>query len=144
MSAKLGFVLFLVACCYAADNSDWKAVRELHKGDRVGLIQTDMKRVEGRFESASDDAITVDGVTVTKDHVVRVYHRPLMNRAVRAVVFGAIGAAAGGAVDGTFGAYLRNESHGPDPGLITGLTAAAGAGVGAVSGGGYKTVYRRR
>src|SRR5215831_2313901 len=137
----MGFLIILTFL--AADTSQWSGVRELKKGDRVGVVQSDMKRVEGRFENSTDDTITIEGVTITKDRVVRVYRRPRMNRGVRAAVGAAIGVAAGGVVDGTFGQYLRNEGHGPDAGMITGLTGAAGAGIGAASGGSYRTVYRK-
>jgi hypothetical protein len=140
-------VVLAVGCAFAADTSHWSALRELKKGDRVGVVQMDMKRFEGRFDHATDDAITLvadQTVTVPKDRVVRVYRRPRVNRAVRAVIGAGIGAAAGGLTDGTLGAYFRNESHGPDPGVITALGAAAGAGIGAASGGGYRTVYQKR
>ena len=52
--------------------------------------------------------------------------------------------AGGAVVDGTFGQYLRNESHGPDAGIITALSGGAGAGVGIAVTGGYRTVYRRK
>jgi hypothetical protein len=133
----------MLVVLFAADTSQWSGIRELKKGDRVGVVQADMKRVEGRFDSATDDAVVVDGVTLTKDRVVRVYRRPKLNRGVRAVIGAGIGLAGGAVVDGTFGQYLRNEGHGPDAGIITGLSGAAGAGVGAASGGGYKTVYQR-
>ena len=135
--------LLFVLALLAADTGQWSSIHELKKGDRVGVVQSDMKRVEGRFDSATDDTIVVDGVTLSKDRVVRVYRRPKLNRVMRTVIGTGIGVAAGGVVDGTFGQYLRNEGHGPDAGLITGLTGAAGAGVGAASGGGYKTVYQR-
>jgi hypothetical protein len=146
ISHRLLYTLMLSTAAFGADSAQWSSVRELKKGDRIGVIQTDMKRVEGRFESASDDGITVAGdviVTVPKDKVARVYRRPRLNRVARVVVGGAIGAAGGAVVDGTFGQYLRNEGHGPDAGVITGLSAAGGAGIGAASGGGYATVYRR-
>jgi hypothetical protein len=142
MSMRFAVVL-MAWCAFGADTSQWTGVREFKKGDRVGVVQADLKRVEGRFQSATDDAITVDGVTVTKDRVVRVYRRPRVNRGVRAVIGAGIGAVAGAVVDGTFGTYLRNEGHGSDPGVITGIGAAVGAGVGAASGGGYRTVYQR-
>jgi len=135
--------LLIALALFAGDTSQWSGVRELKKGDRVGIVQADMKRVEGRFDSATDDAVVVDGVTLSKDRLVRVYRRPKLNRVARTVIGAGIGVAAGGVVDGTFGQYLRNEGHGPDAGLITGLSGAAGAGVGAASGGGYKTVYQR-
>jgi hypothetical protein len=141
---RLAVLLITVTCVFAADTTQWAGIKELKKGDRVGVVQSDMKRIEGRFESASDDAIIVDGFTLAKDKVVRVYRRPRMNRAVRAVIGAGIGAAAGGLADGTLGAYLRNEGHGPDAGVITAIGAGTFAGIGAVSGGGYKTVYQRR
>jgi hypothetical protein len=49
-------VVLVTGWVYAADTSQWSGVRELKKGDRVGVIQADMKRVEGRFESATEDA----------------------------------------------------------------------------------------
>jgi hypothetical protein len=140
-------VVLTVGCAFAADTSQWSGVRELKKGDRVGVVQTDMKRVEGRFDHATDDAIILvadQTVTVAKDQVVRVYRRPRVNRGVRALIGAGIGAAAGGLSDGTLGAYLRNESHGPDPGVITAVGVGVGAGIGAASGGGYKTVYQKR
>jgi hypothetical protein len=144
MSSRFAVLVVAVGCAAGADSSQWSAVRDLKKGDRVGLVQSDMKRVEGRFDGASDDAITVDGNTVSKDRVVRVYRRPGMNRVVRAVVGAGIGAAAGAVADGTAGTRFRNEGTGPALGLITGLSAAGGAGIGAASGGGYKTVYQRK
>jgi hypothetical protein len=140
-------ILAAAALACAADTSQWSSLRELKKGDRIGVIQAGMKRVEGRFESSGETSITLvadQTVTLAKDDVVRVYRRPRLNRAVRAVLGAGIGAAAGGLVDGTFGTYLRNEGHGPEAGVITLIAAGAGAGVGAASGGGYRTVYQRR
>jgi len=140
-------VLAAASLVSAADTADWGNLRELKKGERIGVIRSDMKRIEGKFESATETAIVVmddQPVTLSKESVVRVYRRPRMNRGIRTVVGAAIGTAAGAVVDGTLGAYMRNESSGPDAGLITGLGAAAGAGVGAASGGGYRTIYQRR
>jgi len=140
-------VLAGTALAFAADTSQWSSLGELKKGDRIGVIQADMKRVEGRFESAGETSITLvveQPVTLPKDNVVRVYRRPRWNRVTRTVVGARIGMAAGAVTDGTLGAYFRNESDGPDAGLITGIGAAAGAGIGAASGGGYRTVYQRR
>ena len=146
---SLRTLVILLAClpAFAADTAQWANLRELKKGERIGIVQADMKRIEGRFDSASDATLTIvsdQAVTLSKDQVVRVYRRPRLNRIARTLLGAGIGAAGGGVVDGTFGAYLRNESHGPDPGAITGLSAAAGAGIGAATGGGYRTVYQRR
>ena len=140
-------VLATVPLALAADTSQWNNLRELKKGDRIGVIQADMKRVEGRFEIAGETSITLVGdqtVTLQKDNVARVYRRPRWNRLTRTLAGAGIGLAAGAVADGTLGAYFRNESDGSDAGLITGIGAAAGAGIGAASGGGYRTVYQRR
>ena len=143
---KLLVIGILGVSAWAADPALWTTLRDLKKGERIGVVQNDMKRVEGRFESANDEGITLTTdrpITVPKDQIARVYQRPRLNRLTRTMLGAGIGAAAGGLVDGTFGTYLRNESHGPEAGVITGLGAAGGAGIGAVSGGGYRTIYRR-
>jgi hypothetical protein len=147
MAHRLALLLIAAALAFGADTSQWSGVRDLKKGDRIGVIQSDMKRMEGRFESANDTSITLltdQPVTLTKDAVVRVYRRPRLNRGVRTLIGAGIGAVGGAVLDGTVGLRFRNESDGPAPGLITGLTAAAGAGLGAASGGGHQTVYQRR
>ena len=67
-------VLAGTALAFAADTSQWSSLGELKKGDRIGVIQADMKRVEGRFESAGETSITLvveQPVTLPKDNVVR-------------------------------------------------------------------------
>ena len=126
--------------------SQWSSVQSLRKGDRVGVIQADRKRVEGRFESATDARITLQAdqlVTLEKAEVVRVYRPARHSRVFGAVVGGAIGVAAGGVADGTLGRTLRNESDGPARGVITAGGGAIGVGIGAAVTGGYRTVYQR-
>ena len=131
---------------FAQDTSQWSNVQALRKGDRIGVIQAGRKRVEGRFESATDARITIQTdqqITMEKAEVVRVY-RPARHRRVFGAVLGAvIGVAAGGVTDGTLGQYFRNESDGPARGLITAAGGAAGAGIGAAVTGWYRTVYQR-
>ena len=140
-----GLVLLAVQLALAADSSDWSSVQALHRGDRVGVIQTNQKRVEGRFESATDTRIMLQGdqtVTLEKADVVRVYQPPKHGRVLGAIVGGAIGVAAGAVVDATAGQRFRNEGTSPAAGLITAIGAGAGAGIGAAVTGHYRTVYR--
>jgi hypothetical protein len=141
-----GILLAAAAQIGAQDTSQWSSVQALRKGDRVGVIQADRKRVVGRFESATDARITIQAdqlITLEKSEVVRVY-RPARHSRVFGVVLGAaIGVAAGGVTDGTLGQYFRNESDGPARGLITAVGGAAGAGIGAAATGWYRTVYQR-
>jgi hypothetical protein len=131
---------------FAEDTSQWSGVHALTKGDRVGVIQMDQKRVEGRFEGATDASITIQAgqpLTLEKSDVARVYRPAKHSRVFGLVLGGAIGVAAGGIVDGTVGHFFRNEGGSPSAGVITALGGAAGAGLGAAASGGYRTVYQR-
>src|SRR5580765_8068848 len=103
---KIAVLLLAAQAGFAEDTSQWSSVQSLRKGDRVGVIQADRKRVEGRFESATDARITLQAdqlITLEKAEVVRVYCPARHSRVFGAVVGGAIGVAAGGAADATFG-----------------------------------------
>jgi len=135
-------MLLIVLAMLAADNAQWSSVQSIHRGERIGLIQSDMKRVEGRFEGATDQGITIDSTTIAKDNVVRVYQRPHVNRLTRTLIGAGVGLAAGAIINGTVGTRFTNE--GSDiTGLAIGGGTAVGAGIGALSGGGYHTVYRK-
>lgn len=132
------------------DIGQWSSVQALRNGDLVGVIQTDQKRVEGRFDSATDARITLRAIsgkdpeiTLEKANVVRVYRKAHHRRVFGAVVGGAVGIAAGALADATVGQYFRNETGGTPKGAITAVGGAAGAGIGAAVSGGYQTVYRR-
>ena len=109
-----GILLFAAAQIgFAQDTSQWSSVQSLRKGDRVGVIQANRKRVEGRFESATDARITLQAdqqITLEKTEVVRVYRPARHSRVFGAVLGGAIGVAAGGVTDATLGQYFRNET----------------------------------
>lgn len=145
---KIAGLLLITAAqvALAQDTSQWSNVQSLRKGDRVGVIQANQKRVEGRFESATDARLTLladQQITLEKAEVVRVYRPARHSRVFGAVLGGAIGIAAGATVDGTLGHYFRNETGGPARGLVTAAGGAAGAGIGAAVTGGYRTVYQR-
>ena len=139
-------ILTLLHTAFAADINDWSGLRALGKGDRIGVIRMNQKRVEGRFDSATDASITIQAdqpVTLEKSDVARVYRPAKHGRVFGLVLGGAIGVAAGGIVDGTVGRFFRNEGGSPATGVITAIGGAAGAGLGAAVTGGYRTVYQR-
>ena len=146
---KVGIVclcLMAAPSVRAADTAQWSNVQALGKGERIGVIQADGKRVEGRLESASADSLTLladRAITLEKGAVVRVYRPARHGRAFGAVLGGALGLAAGGIADATLGQYFRNETGGTPAGVVTALGGAAGAGIGAAATGGYRTVYQR-
>jgi hypothetical protein len=141
-----GLLLLAAQAGLAQNTSQWSSVQSLRKGDRVGVIQANQKRLEGRFESANDGRLTLRAdqeITLEKAEVVRVYRPARHGRVFGAVLGGAIGLTAGGIVDATGGQYFRNETGGTPKGLITAIGGAAGAGIGAAVTGGYRTVYQR-
>jgi hypothetical protein len=143
---KIALLLLAAQAGFAEDTSQWSGVQSLRKGDRVGVIQADRQRVEGRFESATDARITLRAdqeISLEKAQVMRVYRPARHSRVFGAVVGGAIGVAAGGVTDATLGLRFRNEGAGPERGLITAVGGVAGAGIGAAVTGGYRTIYQR-
>lgn len=131
---------------FAEDHSLWSNLGDLEQGARIGIIQSDQKRIEGRFERFTELSISVrtDQITtLARDNVVRVYRRPRIDRTKRALIGAAIGVAAGALLTNTAGDRFRNEGKDVPAGLWIGGGAAIGAGIGSISGGGYQTVYQR-
>jgi len=131
---------------FAGGEDAWTNLTSLHPGDRVGIIQSDKKRVEGRFASFTDTSISITGdqpMTIEKDKVVRVYRHGGWSRTKRTLVGLAIGAGAGIVMDATLAVRLTNEGSDLSKGVFTAVGAGVGAGIGAATGNGYKTIYRR-
>ena len=81
---------------FAGDDRSWANLGTLKPGDRIGVIQSDRKRIEGRFTGFADSGISVRAdreTTVPKESVIRVYRRPRMRRPFRAAIGAAFGLA---------------------------------------------------
>jgi len=146
IAAALLLAAILAAPAAARDDSNWSHLRVLQMGQRVGVIQSDGKRTEGTFAGVSDSDISVrtdQVIKLPKESVARVYRRPRLSRGLRTVLGAGIGLAAGAVLNATIGQYLRNEAHDTSPAAWIGAGAAIGAGIGAASGGGRHTIYRR-
>jgi hypothetical protein len=129
-----------------AQDAQCTNLKSLRKGHRIGVIQSNQKRVEGLFESATDSRITLQAdreVSIEKSDVVRVYQPARHGRVFGTVSGAAIGVAAGGVMDGTIGQRFRNEGDSPARGLLTAAGAFVGAGIGAAVTGHYRTLYRQ-
>lgn len=139
-------VAMMAVPAFAWDDRTWDNLATLKPGDRIGAIQSDLKRVEGRFAGFSDSGISIRGdqmATVAKEKVVRVYRRPRTRRSLRVVIGAAIGTGAGVLLNQTAGTRFRNEGQDVPSGAWIAGAAGIGAGIGALSGGGYRTVYQR-
>jgi hypothetical protein len=135
---------------FAGDAGQWANLSELRHGQRIGVVQADLKRVEGRFEAFTEAAIflrpnheNVREIVVPKENIARVYRRPRTNRGIRALIGGAIGAIAGIVLTGTVGDRFRNEGLDVPAGAWIAGGTAIGAGIGALTGGSYHTIYQR-
>jgi hypothetical protein len=130
----------------AGDHAQWDNLRELRRGQRIGVVQSDLTRVEGRFEAFTGSAVSLRAdreIVVAKENVLRVYRRPRVTRGIRAVIGCAIGIVAGIVLTGTVGDRYRNEGLDVPAGWWVAGGAGVGAAVGALTGGGYKTIYQR-
>ncbi|MGB9458156.1 MAG: hypothetical protein WCB12_19045 [Bryobacteraceae bacterium] len=78
---------------------------------------------------------------MSRETVVRVYRRPRLSRKMRTLLGAAVGLAGGAIVNGTLGAHFSNEGR-DITGITLGSGAAVGAGIGAITGGGDKTIYQ--
>lgn len=145
-ATKLTTSLLLISCtAFAADTAQWVNLQTLHPGDRIGIIQSDHKRIEGRFNHVGDSGITIDAgqeITLTQNQVVRVYKRPRLTHAKWAMVGAGLGLIGGAIINGTAGQRFTNEGGDITAGALLG-GAGVGAGVAALIGGRYKTVYQR-
>jgi hypothetical protein len=146
LTTKLTISLLLISCtALAADTTQWSNLQTLHPGDRIGIIQSNQKQVEGRFTRVGGSEITIDAgreITLIQNQVVRVYKRPRLTRSTWVLVGAGLGLIAGAIINATAGERFRNEGGDITAGALLG-GAGIGAGIAALSGGGNKTVYQR-
>jgi hypothetical protein len=131
---------------FAQDDLTWDNLATLKLGNRIGIIQSDMRWVEGRFAGFSDSGISIradQSITIRKGKVILVYRRPRTRRSLRVVIGAAIGVGGGVLLTATVGQRFRNEGQNVPAGTWIAGGAAVGAGVGALSGGRYEAVYLR-
>ena len=150
MRRPLVAVLFLVLVPrlgFARGNAgSWDDLRQLRVGEKIEVVDMNLKSVKGTFLSFSPDLISLNSgkqeIAVQRADVMRVSVRDTSKR-TRNMILGA--AIAGGAVL-TVGllanAPASNEGNGCT-GCVAGFAAAAaggGAGLGAIPG--SRTIYR--
>ncbi len=151
-SKALGTLLLILVPCLALaqkPEDSWENLRQLSPGQKIEVVDMNLKSLRGAFMSFSDEAISLrtdDGEkSLERANVMRVSASG-GKRGRNALIGLAIGAGAGLAVGAAVNAHLR-ETTGPDilaeaavP-LGGAIGAGAGAGIGAAFPG-SRTIYR--
>ncbi len=132
----------------AADEANWGNLQQLRVGQKIEVVDTNLKKLKGTFLSFSEEAISLrvkkEEVGVQRPNVLRVSLRGRPKRSTSAIAGAAIGALAGLAL----GAVAPETECGR--GCMMGMATVMGAGVGAGVGAAvsfvprYRTIYRAR
>ena len=127
----------------------WDNLKQIRTGQKIEVVDTKMKPVQGNFVSYSEEAILLrlgqDQMSIPRASVVSVRNREGPRRARNAWLGLAIGAA-GGAVIGLIGGKTYHEEGETGVFMLvwTPIGAGIGAGVGAALPSRGVTIYRIR
>jgi hypothetical protein len=149
----LGILLALLACvgAWAQGPADsWDNLKRLRAGQKIEVVDMNLKSVKGTFTSFSGEAISLqtkqDQVTVARADVLRVSDREHSKRFRNALLGGAIGAGIGLAAEevGTRRAQPISKYRGEYRAIgliLVPIGAGAGVGLGAACPS-FRTIYR--
>ena len=158
MRSKLSLVILPILvtmvsiplCAQQRPKQSWDNLNRLQAGQKIEVVQMDLKSLKGRFLGFSEEAISVrvkkDEVAVARADVLRVSLRGKPKRGVNALIGTGLGALLGAIVSAAVCA--GGSSCGGEPGFVAGVGAIIGAGAGAGMGAAvplipsYSTIYR--
>jgi len=126
--------------------NSWDNLRLLRPGQKIDVVNMQMKTVTGKFVAFTGDAISLavgsDQVSVSRATVASVKNRAASHRKRNTLLGLAIGAGAGAVI----GAAVLNSSESGEElfgvMVVTPIAAGIGAGAGAALPPGHVTVYR--
>ena len=134
--------------------SDWNNLQQLRAGQRIEVVDTNLKKYKGTFLSFSEEAISLrvgkDEVGVQREDVFRVSLRKKSKRLRNALIGLAIGAGAGVAaaeisIRASEPGFFSERDFWQVPYVVlVSAGIAVGAGVGAAFPPGYQTIYRAK
>lgn len=139
------FVVPMVAA--EAPKASWENLNQLSPGQKIQVVQMDLKSQTGRFLACSDEGIRVSTnsgeITLAREDVLRVTLQQKSHRLRNALIGAAVGGAAGVAIGAATVDKGPDESGEGNIGkaLFGLIGTGAGAGVGAAIPG-HPTVYR--
>jgi hypothetical protein len=131
--------------------NSWEVLNTLHSGQRIEIVETNLKKHKGTFSTVTDEAIQLresgGEVGIKKENVMRVTLLDKSHRLRNVLVLGAVGAGAGAGIGA---ASTRCSSSGGgfcklDRAMAIGLGGVLGLGAGAGIGAAipsHPTVYR--
>lgn len=146
--AVLVFFSAISQTLLAQQQGSWSDLNHLDAGQHIVVIETNMKRHDGKFVAATDELLSFKeagtDVSVKRNDVARVSVSSGKKRGEHVVIGLLIGAGAGAVIGAASG-----SSHGFLGGSSRGLTALAGVIIGVPSGAivgavlpAHNTVYR--
>ncbi len=140
----------------AAVETGWSNLQQLRVGQKIEVVDTNLKKLKGTFLSFSEEAISLrvgkDELGVQREDVFRVSLRKKSKRLRNALIGMTIGAGAGAALaaaensrtcgDQPFASCFDLDFGAITYAILVPVGGAVGAGVGAAFPPGYKTIYR--
>ena len=101
--ALLGILLGMPVLSQAQTNrNSWEALNTLHAGQRIEVVETNLKKHKGEFSTLTDEAIQLrehgTDVGIKKQDVMRVTLLGESHRVRNAFIFGSVGAGAGAGI----------------------------------------------
>ena len=143
-------VVLLSAVAQAQDpEQSWGNLRTLQAGQKIQVVDQNLKSQDGTFVRVSDEAITFqvrqDEVTIQRADVFRVSSRERSKRGRNALIGLAIGGAIGVVVGIPVAGRIRNATPGDMTWIaatLGGIVGGIGAGIGAALPAGQPTIYR--
>ncbi len=152
--------LFLVSPLWAAQpqaaavETEWGNLQQLRVGQKIEVVDTNLKKHKGTFLSFSEEAISLrvkkEEVAVQREDVFRVSLREKSKRLRKVLIGLAIGTGAGVAAAEIFVrtdqpiARFRGEYRSIAYIVLVPVGLGVGAGIGAAFPPGYQTIYRAK
>ncbi len=128
-----------------ANVNAWTNLSRLHRGDRIEIVQMDLKKFRGEFGGVSEEALVLTmksaEMTVPREKIFRISSLEKSKRLRNLLLGAAIGGGAALAIGALVDRGFSEEDEHIAKTVFTPIGLGAGAGVGAAIPG-FETIYR--